>query len=194
MSNHVAVADKTHITLTHLNIRQSVSILVIKLIFSELLVALIFLGSYLFIIEGDRYVAYIGENVQFIMALIGLVVLIKALYTSYLVLQWLNEYYEMTPEFIAHKYGIIFKKADHYRFVHIRRMIVNDSLLGELMNFGTITFYDTRLNKYLDMYMIHNARRYAKIIKEIKPDIEIKEDHTWIPAMKSDDIMPLDKD
>lgn len=127
------------------------------------------------------------ESLVFL-SLLALTGLVKIIITSYVVLLWLNEYYEITPEYIYYKKGIIFKKKEQYRIDHIRRIKVEDSFLGEIFNFATITLYDIRFNKYLDMFLIHNARRYAKVLQQIKPEIEIKEDHVWVPFIKHNEM------
>ena len=74
-----------------------------------------------------------------------------------------------------------------YNIDKVRAIDVQDSFLGELFNFATITLYDLRLRKYLDMYLIHNPRRYEKILKTLKPDLEAKEDRIRFPFMPKEE-------
>lgn len=172
------------ITLTYLNIRQSIVILIAKLILIDVILAGVVLGFYFLIVNNMLLFGEPSEATGLFLVCFGLMGIIKIVIGIYVVLLWLNEYYEMTPEYVVHKTGIIFKKQEQYRIDHIRRINVEDSFMGELLNFATITIYDIRLNKYLDMYLIHNARRYAKIFQQLKPDIEMKEDHVWLPFIK----------
>ena len=64
---------------------------------------------------------------------------------------------------------------------------MEDTFLGEMFNFATVTLFDIRFQKYLDMYLIHNARRYAKVLQQLRPEIEIKEDHVWMPFLKREE-------
>lgn len=185
--------DKKHITLTYLNIRESITILLTKLIFIDLMLAALALLYYFLILEGERFVAGISSNITLFLVVFTVIAVFKMTMTCYVILDWLNEYYEITPEHIIHKHGIIFRKTEHYRLNNVRAMKIKDSLLGEMFNFATITLYDIRLIKYLDMYLVHNARRYAKILKEIRPQIEMKEDHVWLPMKKDDEILPKEK-
>jgi hypothetical protein len=43
-----------------------------------------------------------------------LLVLGKSVLTFYAIMQWLCEYYEITPEFIYHRRGAIFKTEEKY--------------------------------------------------------------------------------
>lgn len=185
------MSESKQITLTYLNIRQSIAILITKLVVIDLILAALIVGFYYLLVEGDKYISGLSANSIIFLSAFGIVGVFKTIITGYVVLRWLNEYYEVTPEYIIHKHGLMFKKQEHYRLDHVRRMDVQDSFLGEMLNFGTITLFDIRFNKYLDLYLIHNARRYAKILKELLPHLEIKEDHVWNPLMKDEEIAPV---
>ena len=176
------------IALTYLNIRQSIAILIGRLVVIDVVLAVIVIGTYYLVVRSGLVLNDTGLGLWVFVTLFGLTGLTKILITMYVVLLWLNEYYEITPECIYHKRGIIFKKTEQYRIDHIRRITVEDSFLGEMLNFATITLYDIRFQKYLDMYLIHNARRYAKVLQELQPEIEIKEDHVWLPFVKHQDM------
>lgn len=187
------MADQKQITLTYLNIRQSIAILLTKLVFVDLIFAVIITVFYFALVQGGSVTELAASNVFVFLSAFGSAGTLKILISIYVVLQWLNEYYEITPEYIVHKHGIIFKKQEHYRLDHIRAMDVKDIFIGELFNFATITLFDIRLNKYLDMYLIHNARRYAKLLKQLRPHIEMREDHVWNPFHPEEEISPTEE-
>lgn len=185
------MAEEKGLTLTYLNIRQSIAILISKLVVIDLILAAMIVSFYYLLVESDKYIVGISRNEVIFLTAFGLVGLFKTVITAYVVLRWLNEYYEITPEYIIHKHGLIFKKQEHYRLDHVRRIEVQDSFLGEMFNFGTITLFDIRFNKYLDLYLIHNARRYAKVLKQLLPHLEMKEDHVWVPFTHKEEIAPV---
>jgi hypothetical protein len=117
----------------------------------------------------------------------GFLGIMKIVFDIYIILKWLHEYYEITPENVIHKKGIIFRKTEQYGLDKVRMMDIQDSFIGELFNFATITLYDIRLNKYLDMYLIHNPDRYANILKKLRPHIEVKKDRVWLPFLKREE-------
>lgn len=176
------------ITLSYLNIRQSISILIARLVLIDLLLAALVIGAYFLIVQIGFFRQSPEYDSIFFVSIFALTGLVKILITAYVVLLWLNEYYEITPEYIYYKKGLIFKTTEQYRIDHIRRIVVEDSFIGEMFNFATITLYDIRFQKYLDMYLIHNARRYAKVLQQLKPEIEIKEDRVWIPFIKHEEM------
>lgn len=173
----------TKITLTNLNIRQSISILIAKLFLIDVLSAFIVIGFYFALLRGEEMLKVVLSDTPIFLTVFIILGIAKILMDAYIVLTWLNEYYEITPEYIFHKKGIIFRKTEQYRLDHVRGMDVQDSFLGEILNFGTITLFDIRLNKYLDMYLIHNPRRYVRVLKELRPHIETKRDHINLPFM-----------
>lgn len=163
-------------TLTYINIRQSISILLGKLIFIDIIAAVIVIAVYFGVVTGGNLLNYNSANTFIFLFFFLAVGAVKLTVDALAILLWLNEYYEITPEYILHKKGIFFRKKEQFRIDHVRKMDVQDSFFGEMLNFGTITLYDIRFEKYLDMYLIHNPRRYAKILKQLRPNIEAKED------------------
>lgn len=178
------------ITLTHLNIRQSIVILLGKLVVIDIIAAVIIISFYFLLIQGGAFTSSAIESTTIFLIAFGAVGIFKIIFGIYIVLLWLNEYYEITPENIVHKKGIFFRKSERYELEKVRMIDVQDSLLGELFNFATITLYDIRLQKYTDMYLIHNPKRYVKVLKTLNPHIELKEDSVRLPFKKkqTDDI------
>lgn len=171
------------ITVTNINIRESIAVLLTKLVFVDIFAAICVVGFYFLLVQGERFALDLSQDTYLFFIMFLIVGAIKIILDIYIVLQWLNEYYEITPDNIIYKSGIIHKKTRMFRLNLIRAMNVNDTFLGEIFNFATITLYDIRMNKYLDMYLIHNADRYAKIIKSLLPEIEIKKDRTALPFL-----------
>lgn len=171
------------ITLTHLNVRQSIVILLTKLIVNDLLLAVTVIGFYLVITQGEQYYRAIITSTTLFLWIFILIGLLKISISIYIVLQWLNEYYEITPEAVIHKRGIINRKSEKYGLDKVRRISVHDTFLGEICNFATLTLYDVRLNKSLDMYLIHNPDRYAKILQILRPRLETQSDRKRLPFM-----------
>lgn len=181
------MTDGKAITLTYLNIRQSIAVLLAKLVAVDILMAGIVIFLYWTLITGSTFFGY-DSSLVFLFTFIALG-LVKAFIDTYVILLWLNEYYEITPDSIVHRKGVIFRKTQMYDVNKVRSMDVQDTFLGEMFNFATITLYDIRLNKYLDMYLIHNAQRYAHVLKQLRPSIEISEDKVRLPFMHKDEVL-----
>lgn len=173
----------------HLNIRQSIVILLAKLVLIDIVAVVILIGAYMVLVRGEGIAQYKFPIEYIYVISLAVVMLAKIAIDIYVVLLWLNEYYEITPEYIIHKKGVMFRKTEKYRLDKVRVIDVQDTFLGELFNFATITLFDIRLNRYLDLYLIHNPRRYATILKTLNPLLEERKDHVQIPFMPEEDLI-----
>jgi hypothetical protein len=172
------------ITVTHLNIRQSIAILLAKLILTDILLSIVVIGFYFLLVQADNNLNQgVSQNSIIFLIVFGAIGLVKLIISSYIVLQWLNEYYEITPEAVIHKRGIVHKRSEKFSLDKIRAVRVEDTFLGEIFNYATVSLYDIRLNKYLDMYLIHHPDRYVNVLRRLRPHLEIKSDRIKIPFM-----------
>src|SRR3954471_9013639 len=106
--------DHRNITLTHVNGRQSISMLLSRIIVLDLIavvcIALLFTGLCQFspnLTFSNRVLSY---NTTFFIIL-GI---LKIISTVYIILMWLNDYYEIWPGKIIHRWGLIWKKEQQY--------------------------------------------------------------------------------
>ena len=164
-----AIIANRKITVTHLNIRQSIFLLLFKLIlldaFAAFLAIVFFslLSTPFFSAEVRVYLL----TFHFVYFLF--LVIVKIFLTLYVVLYWLNEYYEIHPDKIVHRNGIIWRKEEQYPLRQIRLIKMEQGTLGKLCNYGTLELFDWDLNKYTMMYLIHNPQRYVEILEGLTP-------------------------
>lgn len=176
------------ITLTHVNIRQSIAILLAKLVITDIILAFVIVGFYFILIQGEQFAQGVSSNSFLFLTVFGISGLVKISLSIYIVLAWLNEYYEITPEAIIHKQGIIKRRSQRFDLSKIRGVSVEDTFLGEMCGYATVTLYDLRLNKYLDMYLIHNPDRYVRILRMLRPNLEMKSDRIRVPGIEKRDL------
>lgn len=165
--------EKKKISVTHVNIRLSISMLLLKLILIELFAGMVII-AWLFLISlysGAKDISLLHSIVNFGLPILFAFVAIKTFITVFLTLQWLNEYYEISIDMIKYCRGIIFRRVDDYPTADIKFIEVNQSPLGKLLNFGTITILNVRRIELAQMYLIHNPMRYAKVIEDIVPNL-----------------------
>lgn len=168
----MADGKEKRLQVTHVNIRQSISFLLMKFISIDILSALIFIAIFAGIQSTD-----IVSNTDFPVISYTYVMLIilslGALFLNvYVVLEWLNEYYEITPHAVFHKRGVFFKKEDRYTFQNIKMISIEQGVFGKMLNYGTIVMLDWRLQKYADLYLIHNPMKYLHILEEVLPNVD----------------------
>lgn len=160
------------INVTHINIRQSIFFLMLKLIFLDVLAA--FFAVIYFSSVSNKFVPeVIGKlilsyNIQFFSVLIFL----KIALSVYIVMGWINEYYEIWPDSIIHRSGFIIKNEEKHPLSHIRSIKVEQGPFGKELGYGTITIYDWYLEKYTSLYLIHNPIKYYNILESLVPKAE----------------------
>ena len=156
------------ITVTNINIRQSIFILLFKLVLLDV-ISLVMVVAFFSLVSAPFFH---GVN-DFILSTNGiyfsLLVIIKIGITFYVVLEWLNEYYEIHPDSVIHRSGIIWRKESRYPLRQIRLIKMEQGIFGRIFNYGTIDPYDWDLSKYASMYMIHNPIKYLKILENLAP-------------------------
>ena len=103
-------------------------------------------------------------------------VLIKIALTIYIVLAWLNEYYEVTNSLVRHKKGIFFVKKEQLSLADIQSITLHQGVLGKILNFGTICLYDWKWGKHEYLYAIHNPTKYVEIFEDLLPEIDEERD------------------
>ena len=161
--------DGRKIVITHVNIRQSIVFLLFKLIATDFLAALvviIFFSSILMpFIPIEEKIRIISVNIVYFLLLLFL----KIALVVYIVLQWLNEYYEITGDTISHRRGIIWKKDNTYVLDNIKSIGMKQGMMGRIFNYGTLTLYDQKLEKYITVYIIHNPVKYLRILESLVP-------------------------
>lgn len=183
--------NDTKITLTHLNIRQSIVILLAKLILTDIIAAFVVIGFYFLLVQSEQFTPDASRSTVLFLSVFGTIGIFKIILSIYVVLQWLNEYYEITPNAVIHKRGVFVRKTEKYNLDKIRALSVENTVVGEMCNYATITLYDLRMNKYLDMYLIHNPERYARILRTLRPDLEFKTDRIEVPFSLKKEEEPL---
>jgi membrane protein YdbS with pleckstrin-like domain len=165
-------AKENKIYVGHINIRQSIFFLMLKLIFLDVMVAFLIIAHYFFT-SNDAVIQILSGilppyNLSFLLVLI----FIKIGLSIYAIMQWINEYYEIWPNLIQHKSGFIIKSEERYPFSHIKSIKIERGFFGRVFGFGTITIYDWYLEKHSSLYLIHNPVKYFNIIESLIPRTE----------------------
>ena len=152
------------ILVSHINIRQSIFFLLFKLVildlFAVFIILVFFTSLSASVVPNDIKLTIISSNLPLFLIL-GF---IKIVVTLFVVLQWLNEYYEVWPNSIIHKSGIIWKKEEKHTFGHIRLIKIEQGVLGRLLTYGTLSLYDYSLRRYASLNLIHNTIKYFHIL------------------------------
>lgn len=173
------------IIVTHVNIRQSISFLVLKLILIDILTALALLFFFLLpssYISMEIKLALFSSSIFYFL---GIIVL-KTLLSLFTVLQWLCDYYEIWSNKVTHKKGIFWTKKEDHELVDLKYLGFEQGLFGRLLNFGTITLFDWKNEVKATLYLIHNPKKYYQLLQHLVPTLE-REEKTILEHSKDKD-------
>jgi len=160
------------IYVSHINIRQSIFFLVLKLIFLDLLSVALLVGYFIAMSNFSMSGIFSNPFRLFDVSYISILLLIKIILAVYVIMEWINEYYEVWPTLLIHRRGFILKKEERHPLSHIRSVKLEQGIFGRFFGFGTITIYDWYLERYTSLYLIHNPVKYYNIIERIIPRTE----------------------
>jgi len=166
------MAEQKLISVTHINVRQSISFLIIKLIIIEVFFSLLIVFLSLPFFKTLTVRAFEGVPVTLFITVFLLCVLIKCYFSFFVIFYWLNEYYEISASKIIHRSGFIFRHEDHYTLSHISSIGLQQNLFGRILNYGTIELYDRFDERRKYLYLIHNPARYFHVIESLLPRLD----------------------
>lgn len=163
-----AFPDQSKIEVGHINVRESIAFLLLKIITIDIITA-VFVVFFLFLDLDTNIAEELGIPLAWTILLFVFIALGKIILTIYVVMEWLSDYYEITKDHILHKNGLIMQKQDRLAFDDVETIKFSQGWLGKILNYGTITLYNWRDQKYTNLYLIHNPIRYLRIIEALAP-------------------------
>ncbi len=163
------------IVVTHITIRQSIFFLVLKLFVLEFFAAACLVTYYIFVISSGLIQRIPTEIAVFNLPIFLLAVLIKSIVMIYVIVLWLEEYYEITTNEVYHRKGFIIKREERFTLEHIGSLKMEQGIFGRIFNYGTLKLYDWANEQDIYLYLIHNPLKYYKILKELLPNADVEE-------------------
>ncbi len=164
--------DGKNIVVTHVTIRQSISFLVLRLLAIEIITAIAIVFFHTLLLRSDIRQMVEPGLLIFNIPLFIILVVVKTILTIFVIVQWLNEYYEITTKDIVYRKGLILKKEERYLLHHIGSVEVEQGIFGRIFNFGTLKLYNWTKEKYVYLYLIHNPMKYLHIMEELLPNTD----------------------
>lgn len=153
------------IIVTHITIRQSISVLLLRLFILESLAAVGIIAFQSLLNSGN--LAWQVNFTVFNIPLFILLVLTKTIVMVYIIISWLEEYYEINPKELIHKKGLIWKKEEKYSLGHLVSLKIEQGIIGRICNYGTLTLFNWSLRKEIRLFLIHNPVKYHHILKNL---------------------------
>ena len=92
--------------------------------------------------------------------------MIQMLCVTIIVLQWVNNSYEIRNEDIIHRQGLFRTQENTYAFQNFTAAEVSQSIFGKIFNYGSIKIYNPAIQHQLIMKDITSPLKYSKTITE----------------------------
>ncbi|MCR4324748.1 MAG: PH domain-containing protein [Candidatus Curtissbacteria bacterium] len=160
------------IVVSHLTIRESITFLVLRLLALEIIAAIGIIIFHNFILSPTVKNAISPDLIIFNIPLFILLVLVKTFIMIFIIIQWLNEYYEITSKEIIHKKGLIFRREEKYKLEHLGSLRIEQDVIGRILNYGSLKLYNWALGKEVSLYLIHNPRKYHHVLQSLLPSAD----------------------
>ncbi|MBI1863068.1 PH domain-containing protein [Candidatus Microgenomates bacterium] len=172
ISNIVSEDKKTHpslISFKHINIRQSIFLLLLKLVTLEVITATIIIVFHVVMFAIKDYQGTGSPLVTFNVYIFVILSILKTLLTGYIILEWYDEYYELSGTDVGHKKGFFIKRHEQVKLEHLTSVKMEQGFFGRIFNFGTIRVHDWFQNKDYFLYQIHNPVKYERVLLHLMP-------------------------
>lgn len=160
------------IIVSHVTIRESITFLVLRLLVLEIIAAILIAVFHNLILSPQVNTAIETNLIVFNTPLFAIFALIKTIIMIFIIVEWLNEYYEITPMEVIHKKGLIFRKEERYKLDHLGSLRIEQNAIGRILNYGTLKLYNWTMGREVSLYLIHNPRKYHRILETILPQVD----------------------
>ena len=171
-ASEIAVQEKKHsslISFKHINVRQSIFLLLLKLITVEVITMIVIIVFHTAMFAIKDYQNSVVPIIPFNMYLFLILAIIKTLLTGYIILEWYDEYYEISVDDVGHNKGFFFKRKERVKLEHLTSLKLEQGLLGKFFNYGTIRLHDWFQNRDYFLYQIHDPKKYEKVLLHLMP-------------------------
>ncbi|MBI2049816.1 response regulator transcription factor [Candidatus Roizmanbacteria bacterium] len=152
--------------LSKIRLRESVVLLTLRLILTELLFGASFLFGALLISSIESYLNP-GGLLPLYFILFIVLFLINVLTALFIFLKWNSEYVDVTNDGVIKHAGIIRKRARKYSCNFVEIITREQSFFGAIFNYGTLVLYDPALKEEVYITNIANPKNYSKEVEKI---------------------------
>jgi PH (Pleckstrin Homology) domain-containing protein len=149
--------------------RQSHIILVLRLVGLDLLITVLYLlfripSTLLHMINVSNSFL-LGVNIIGI-AYFVVITLVEIVLSSWIVLSWANEEWEIKEGVIYHRRGVFRMHEDAYSLKQIASTTLRQGFIGKLFNYGTIRIFSPLLKQDYYLTNIHNPREIMRTLED----------------------------
>ncbi len=167
--------------------RESVVLIGIRLIMTELLFGILFFLAVAAVSFLGQYLTFENPFPLYLIFLATLLIIDMVVIFS-IILKWHFEYIEITKNAIIKHKGFLYKKEETFACNFIETITIDQDFFGMIFNYGTLELFDPALKEPIYLLNIANPKKYSDAIKKI---FSKKKDSSTIflsQEIKSDDL------
>ncbi len=161
--------DKDDVTQysNYLIIRKSATVLLLRLVTFEILAG----SLYLLLRIGLRYLdiqfdtAFTLDPLSIVKSLSFIIVEIAVV--GFIILEWVNNYYILTPYEIKCIMGIFSRREANYSIKNLQSVSYEQGVIGRLFNFGNVKAFSPALSKEIFLTEVTSPKQVAENIKDV---------------------------
>lgn len=131
--------------------------------------------GYFFLIFNTTIIDWRALNLWGAIAIFLLLACGKISLTIYVVLEWMDEYYEVFQDHMNYVKGVFYKTKRRIAYEDIENIHIEQGVVGKLLNFGTIRLFNWKSQKYEYLYQVHNPMRYYHVFEKLMPKVDREE-------------------
>src|SRR5258706_5068119 len=157
---HVEQGDGNYMKPVH----ESVIVLVLRVVFIQLCLAIATLLVTILLVTSISAVNNSTLLTVTLSIVNTLILIADAILITGIVIEWAHYRYVITPEEITIDSGIVHVERRIYKTTDLRSVELEQSILGKLLNYGTITFYSRFFRHGVRLPNIPNPQRYVEML------------------------------
>lgn len=147
-------------------LRESLSLLGLRLITTELIFVLLFFLGVTFGTFSATFFEFIQFTPFYFTSFLFLL-LLNIIVVIYIVLKWYMQFAEVTKEGIIKYSGILYKREEKYELSFVEAVCFNQSLLGMILNYGTIDLYDPSLKEKVYIVNVSDPKKNTELLESL---------------------------
>ncbi|MDP2642740.1 MAG: PH domain-containing protein [Candidatus Peregrinibacteria bacterium] len=145
-------------------VRAHMAVLIGRIIMAEVVLAFVGVLLSLPMFTSDESTLDFETNFYVRVIFLGLSLIIFI----YFLLSWNYEYYIVSPHGVSSNSGIIVRKAQSIDIPAVRSVLINQSFLGRILNYGTLTLESPLLKDFFLLKNLPNPFRHATLIEKAR--------------------------
>ena len=95
-----------------------------------------------------------------------LILIIPVIYSVKILLEWIFEFYIISSSEVLHRKGILFIRKEIILLKNIEIIRLHQSILGRLLNYGTVELYAPTISQTFQMRAISTPNEYIKALEQ----------------------------